>query len=48
MPEITLKAIMAITISWQLPDVAVLLLISYAGFLRTMEALSLHRWHVLT
>ena len=46
LPELALKAWVFVAMSWELFDVAVLLLLAFSGFLRTMECLTLEVWQL--
>ena len=47
MPQAVLLAMAGVAFSWQVQDVSLLLILAFSGFLRTMEALTLHRWQVV-
>ena len=47
LPALTVQAMAGLCIQWGFFDVALLLLVAFSGFLRTMEGLSLRQWQLV-
>ena len=47
LPAITVQAMAGLCIQWEYYDVALLLLVAFSGFLRTMEGLSMRQWQLV-